>query len=194
MNQEISSATIGLISEALSKAQASIGKAARDSANPFFKSKYADLASIQDACQKPLSENGLSFTTSVLEYVLIATLSHSSGEWFRSYIPLMLGKQDMQGLVASTTYARRAALASMCNVATEDDDGNSTQKVVPESVKKEFLTHDQQDHIEELVEKVDDAEHIEKLCKFVNVKNLCSIESRDYERVVANLKKKAGIA
>jgi len=42
MNMEISSPTIGAISEALSKAQSQMGNALKDSANPFFKSKYAD--------------------------------------------------------------------------------------------------------------------------------------------------------
>ena len=37
--------TIGALALALSKAQADITGALKDSANPFFKSKYADLAS-----------------------------------------------------------------------------------------------------------------------------------------------------
>ena len=56
MNQ---SESIAALAAALSKAQASITGALKDSANPFFKSKYADLASCWDACRKPLTDNGL---------------------------------------------------------------------------------------------------------------------------------------
>jgi len=43
------SETIGKLAEALSKA----------SENPFYNSTYADLASVWDACRKPLADNGL---------------------------------------------------------------------------------------------------------------------------------------
>ena len=46
------SETIGALAAALSKAQADITGALKDSSNPFFKSKYADLASCWDACRK----------------------------------------------------------------------------------------------------------------------------------------------
>ena len=45
------SESIGKLAEALSKAQGKMKGAAKDSANPFFKSRYADLASIWDACR-----------------------------------------------------------------------------------------------------------------------------------------------
>ena len=55
----IQSETIGKLSEALAKAQGAMQNAVKDSSNPFFKSTYADLASVWDACRKPLSDNGL---------------------------------------------------------------------------------------------------------------------------------------
>ena len=51
---------INELAAALAKAQGEITGALKDSANPFFKSKYADLASCWDACRGPLSRNGLS--------------------------------------------------------------------------------------------------------------------------------------
>jgi hypothetical protein len=129
MEFKISSDTIGAISEALAKAQGSMGKAIKDSLNPHFRSKYADLASIMDASQKPLSENHLSFSSSITIVdglnILVGTLSHSSGEWMRSYIPLVMMKQDMQGMGAAISYARRFALAALCGVAVSDDDAES---------------------------------------------------------------------
>ena len=48
------------LADALYKAQAVMGGALKDSANPFFKSRYADLQSVWEACRKPLTDNGLS--------------------------------------------------------------------------------------------------------------------------------------
>ena len=67
MNFEISSPTIGKITEALSKAQGKIENAVKDSRNPFFKSSYADLSSVMAVTKEPLSSNGLSFTSSIVQ-------------------------------------------------------------------------------------------------------------------------------
>lgn len=129
MEFKISSDTIGAISEALSKAQGVMEMALKDTSNPFFKSKYADLASIQAVCQKPLSANGICYSHSITMVdgvnVVITTLSHSSGEWLRSYMPLMLGKQDMQSFGSAISYARRYTLSALCGVSVADDDGES---------------------------------------------------------------------
>ena len=58
----IHSEQINELGAALAKAQGLIEGAKKDSANPFFKSKYADLASVWEACRKHLSDNGLSVT------------------------------------------------------------------------------------------------------------------------------------
>lgn len=124
-----SSSTIGQLAEALSKAQAKITGALKDSANPFFKSKYADLASVWDACREQLSANGLAViqTTDVdPEGVLvITTLAHSSGEWIRGRLRMVPTKSDPQGVGSCLTYARRYALAAIVGVAQVDDDANA---------------------------------------------------------------------
>ena len=83
---------IGKLAGALAKAQGSITGALKDSANPFFKSKYADLAACWDACRRPLSENALAViqTTEIRgEFVTVVTLlAHESGEWIRSRLPM----------------------------------------------------------------------------------------------------------
>lgn len=45
---------------ALAKAQAAVRGAKKDANNPFFKSTYADLASVWEACREALTSNGLS--------------------------------------------------------------------------------------------------------------------------------------
>ena len=129
MEQNRSSESIAKLTEALSKAQGIIEGAKKDADNPFFKSTYADLSSVWRACRHPLSENGLAVMQTVEtcndKYILVTTLSHSSGEWMRSFMPILLVKQDPQSFVAAITYCRRASLAAMVGVCPADDDGES---------------------------------------------------------------------
>jgi len=127
------SETIGKLAEALSKAQGAMRPASKDKDNPYFKSKYADLASIWDAVRKPLSDNGLSVIQTLLNpesglgIIVVTTLAHSSGEWMNSYLQLTPSKGDPQGVGAAITYGRRFGLAAITGMCSddEDDDGNS---------------------------------------------------------------------
>lgn len=124
------SAEIGELAAALAVAQGEITGALKDSANPFFKSKYADLASVWDACRASLSKNGLAViqvagTNNDGAAVITTTLAHKSGQWIRGSIALMPVKSDPQGMGSALTYARRYALAAMVGVAQVDDDANA---------------------------------------------------------------------
>ena len=127
------SATIGKLAEALSKAQATMKPAAKDSKNPFFKSSYADLSSIWEAVRGPLTTNGLS-VVQLAEgngevITIITTLLHISGEWIRGTLTMKPVKPDPQGAGSALTYARRYGLAAMVGVvAEEDDDGNAASR------------------------------------------------------------------
>lgn len=123
------SSSIGELAMALSKAQAKMGHAKKETENPFFKSKYADLASVIEVAREPLGLNSLCY----VQYVqkdeksgigLVTKLMHSSGQWIDSFLPLVLTKNDMQGLGSAISYARRYGLSSMLGIAQEDDDGN----------------------------------------------------------------------
>lgn len=120
------SETINELATALAKAQGEIASASKSSENPHFRSRYADLASVWDACRASLSKNGLSVIQTVGQdeagFVLNTTLCHSSGQWIESQMHLLLAKQDMQGLGSAITYARRYSLASIVGVAQDDDD------------------------------------------------------------------------
>lgn len=123
---------IGQLADALSKAQGAMRHAIKDSANPFFKSKYADLASVSDACRAELAAQGLSVVQlptmregkMVLEYLLL----HKSGEFIGSELEMTPVKADPQGIGSAITYARRYTLAGIAGVATEDDDGNAASQ------------------------------------------------------------------
>lgn len=122
------SESIMSIAKALASAQAEIETAKETSENPHFRSGYADLAEVWRVVRLPLTKNGLSVWQSVGgerdSLKLTTRLFHTSGEWIEDSMPLILSKQDMQGLGSAVTYAKRYALMGAMGVATEDDDGN----------------------------------------------------------------------
>ena len=148
------SENINEIAGALAKAQAKIKNATKESENPFFHSRYADLASVWDACREPLAENGIAVVQSP-EYVpdtnmvvLETMLTHSSGQWMASQltgIPVKEVNETVDGqkvrkevesrtpqaIGSCITYLRRYALAAFVGVAPEDDDGNVASISVP---------------------------------------------------------------
>ena len=121
--------TITALAAALSLAQAEIEGAKKDSTNPHFRSKYADLGAVWDACRVPLTKHGLAivqFPRSENGCVLVETiLTHKSGEWMSETLALPVSKQDAQGYGSAMTYARRYSLMSVAGIAPEDDDGNA---------------------------------------------------------------------
>jgi hypothetical protein len=128
-----------MLAAALHKAQGKIKAALKDSTNPHFRSKYADLSSVVDAVKSPLLECGISFLQGVQDAeggVAVETmLLHTSGEWISSTLRIPAVKQDAQGYGSAITYGRRYGLQAMCGVPAEDDDGNaataSTGRITP---------------------------------------------------------------
>ncbi len=128
------------LAKALSKMQGVLKSVPKDSANPFFKSKYASLDAIWETVRAPLTDNGLSIiqTTFGERIILETTLLHSSGEWVRSYLPINAAKTDPQGIGSALTYARRYSLAAILGVsADEDDDGEATTNHNPKVEPKQ---------------------------------------------------------
>jgi len=122
---------INEIATALAKAQGEIRGAVKDSANPFFKSNYADLAAVWDACRKPLASNGLAViqspTVAEGRFTLDTLLVHTSGQWVRNVLSCSVKDDSPQTIGSATTYLRRYALQSLVGVAAEDDDGEAAQ-------------------------------------------------------------------
>lgn len=117
------------LAAALAKAQGQMEGAKKSSANPYFKSRYADLAEVWEACRKPLSDNGLAIIQTTTDgegrIIIETTLAHSSGEWITSTLGMTPVKTDPQGIGSAITYARRYALSAMVGIAPEDDDGEA---------------------------------------------------------------------
>jgi hypothetical protein len=125
------SAGIAALAVAMAKAQAEMNNPAKDSVNPHFKSRYADLAAVLDAIKPVLLRHGLSVMQFPCELddaaALTTLLVHAaSGEWIETCIKLRPVKADPQGVGSSLTYMRRYCLLAVAGVTAEDDDdGNA---------------------------------------------------------------------
>lgn len=139
------SESIVKIAAALSKAQKNIGAAAKGAANPFFKSKYADLGSVMEACKEALNNEGITILQPVTtdlngKHAVETILLHESGEFISSTMTLELSKTNMQDLGSAISYARRYSLQSLVFIPAEDDDGEKAMvrgaASVPTTVRK----------------------------------------------------------
>jgi len=124
------SESIKQIAEALVLAQKEIRFAVKDSTNPHYKSKYANINSVIDAVKAPLNNNGIALIQSLSpsddnKLHLTTRLIHSSGEWIEDTAVCPIQKQDPQGLGSAISYIRRYSLSAMCAVYADDDDGQS---------------------------------------------------------------------
>jgi hypothetical protein len=148
------SESITKIASALLKAQMNMGNALKDSKNPFFKSKYADLNSVREACMPSLNANGITALQPMVNIegknFINTILLHESGEYLSSLTEIIYSKQnDAQAQGSGITYARRYGLQSFVNIGAEDDDGNkASQPKVEEkttAIPIQWLTNDQFD-------------------------------------------------
>jgi hypothetical protein len=116
---------------ALSKAQGQMEAASKDSKNPAFNSRYADLAAVWDAVREPLSKNGLAVIQHPVDagdkrIGLVTILTHESGQSVRFEYSMPIGDRvTAQAVGSAITYARRYSLMAVCGIAPDDDDGNA---------------------------------------------------------------------
>lgn len=121
---------------ALVRAQANMTKALKDVPNGAFKTKYADLANVQDACFPALNAEGIAIIQPTGEddsgrFVETVFYHAETDTQIKCRVPLIVGKNDMQGYGSAVTYARRYGLMSLAGIAPEDDDGNAAAKAAP---------------------------------------------------------------
>ncbi len=131
------------ISAALAAAQGEMGTAKKTADNPYFKSRYADLASCIEATRGALSAHGLAVVQTADcdgDLAIVETrLTHTSGEYFESRTVLKPVKADPQGMGSAVTYARRYAYMAIVGLAAEDDDGNAASRPADGQVTTEAM-------------------------------------------------------
>lgn len=118
-----------LIAAAMVKVQASLKDARKVKENPHLKSKYADLASVWEACHEALTANNIAVIQSPAfeggVMFLDTLLLHESGESLAGRYLIRPTKEDPQGYGSAVTYARRYSMAAMLGIVQADDDGNA---------------------------------------------------------------------
>ena len=119
---------IGEIATAFVACQAELEAVPKTAENPFFHSKYADLATVVGATRPILAKHGLAvtqtFQPSESDGVLHieTTLVHRSGQFWSSLLTMPLDKPTPQGAGSAMSYGRRYAYSAILGVITEADD------------------------------------------------------------------------
>lgn len=130
---------------ALAKAQAKMNIAGKDNANPFFKSKYADLTDLVKASRPALTENGLSVIQQILtnddgQSILYTILAHASGQFISTQMRISPPKNDIQAMGSYISYLRRYSYACLIGVVAsdekEEDDGEAAMEETRQEVYK----------------------------------------------------------
>ena len=130
------SASIGELTKALSQFQGSVKQpklnksvTVRTKEGGSYKFQYADLGACISAAAPELQKNGLAVIQTIQGQVLVTTLSHTSGEFINSQMPLnqsTLFSTAFQSIGSMITYLKRYAYCAILGiVADEDDDANA---------------------------------------------------------------------
>ena len=127
--------------KAFIKAQAEMVNASKDSTNPHFKSKYADLTAVRDACVPFLNKHGIAVLQPVVQLenkqYIKTTLLHESGEEYSCLTEIMHAQNTAQAHGSGITYARRYGLQSLVCIGAEDDDGEKASEKPKQEVRND---------------------------------------------------------
>lgn len=133
------------IKQKLFEIRQKVGKLTKDTANPFYKSKYADINQLIELTDPLFFEQNILCTMPIKSgYVVIELDDLDSGETITSELKLP-ESNDPQKVGSAITYFRRYALKSLLNIQEEDDDANKASGNIQEEDKKEnpWLTEEQ---------------------------------------------------
>ena len=181
---------------ALCAAQAGMGKVVKGATNPAFKSKYADLADVVSVAIPALTEQGIAMFHMMVRdeqgAVMRTMLVHGASETSVSCdVPLIINKQDMQGMKSATTYAKRIGLESLTGIAPEDDDGNAAAKAAPKVEPSKLISKEQYVDMSDLMFDTNTDEA--KFCAYWKVKQLEDMTEKQAIDAIAMLTKKAAL-
>jgi len=180
----------------LAKAQGEMRPALKNETS-HYKKKYADFNAVMEVCREPLSKNGLA----VMQYAegdsnsmkLVTMLAHSSGQWIKSSLPLIMAKNDCQGFGSAMTYMKRYGLAALLGIVCDEDDdgeaavGRGKQKEVdpiPEKAVEKLSFNEIKDITTILGE---DTERLNKILAHYKVDSLANIPRSNYGYIMKAL-------
>lgn len=133
------------LSAALVKVQAALMPVKRNAVNPFYDSRYADLAACVTHATPLLTANGLAVSQPPGhsdkdgEIAIETVLMHESGEWLSGTCSVRPSKSDPQGAGSAISYLRRYGFCSIIGMALEgeDDDGNKASTPSTPSISEQ---------------------------------------------------------
>jgi len=168
------SETITELAKSLVEFHKEVGKIIKTDNNPFFKSKYASLATILDVISEPLTKQGLviiQFPTE--QYKLTTRLQHVSGEFMEDTYEMQPTKHSPQDAGSVITYQRRYAIGAILNLnIDEDDDGNKGSEPVKldKNVIDEIAKTGSQEELKQVFEKYKNLHKNNEFIKLVKEK------------------------
>ena len=196
-SNEGESAELNKLFESLAKAQLEMEVARTDSINPYFKSRYADLASIVKASRPFLAKNGIcviqrTVTKDSGKVFLYTRLCHSSGQWIESNMEVKPPKSDIQTMGSYLTYLRRYMYSALTGVVASDEDddgevamkdprqGNSASVGSPkiDKAQLQILANELSTH----------PEILESLLKGFNIKKIADLPSKHYSKCLERIR------
>lgn len=180
------------LAEAMVAVQAEVRAAVKDRVNPHFKSSYADLSGVVDACRAALTKHGFSVIQACREsdgtvLHLDTRLLHKSGQWIEGTLSMRPSKADPQGIGSCVTYARRYSLAAMVGVVTEDDDGNEAS--APSKAKPATISKDQIQILNDMIDK--EGVNLDDFLKWAGVESIADMTNDGYTKAVRAIKQRS---
>lgn len=159
--------------------------------NPHFKSSYATLNDIYDACRLALKEQSLvvyhqTFEDESNNAQISCTLFHTeSGQFIRTILPLKTGTAQQTG--SEITYMRRYTIQCILSLEGEfDDDGNEAEAIKSDPI----IIQKKADEITRLVEETEsDILKLLEHCKIPN-KQFKDFTTSEYNKVINELQTK----
>lgn len=179
---------------AMASAFAEIEGAAKDKANPAFRSRYADLPAVIDAIKPALVKHRLFFTQITHDQeggVCVETVvHHESGESMslgRLFVPA--SKRDAHGYGSALTYARRYSLMTAFGVPAEDDDGNAAARSVSAApaAPPALIDDTQGDLIAMLADEAGRA--LPDICRAYKIASIRDLTREQGEKLIARLRR-----
>jgi len=177
--------------KAFIRAQSEMVKAIKDSNNPHFKSKYADLTSVRDACVPFLNNNGIAVLQPIIQLdnkqYIKTVLLHESGEEYSCLTEIIYSQNTAQAHGSGITYARRYGLQSLVCIGADDDDGNAADK--PEKIEKiKTISQDQGLEILDLLKQANITK--DQFCQSYKIENVIQLPADKYNNAITRLKNK----
>lgn len=182
----------------LAKAHMEIEVAKSNNVNPFYKSKYADLATIIKASRPYLAKNGLAVIQRILvkngKLYLYSRLCHQSGQWIESKMIINPPEWKIQSVGSYVTYLKRYTYSALVGVVSsaEDDDGEAAMKKSREKEEKkkveEKITRNELDILSNLLK--DDNERFKNILTFYKIDKLSDLPRNKFNKIYQHLIKK----